>query len=156
MPVTDPSTFTVTPSLSKVSLSWTSAGASGYRIRRKTGSGAYVLIYDGGSSNFFLTDYVANFSQAGALMEYDYKVTSVDTDGVTESTGLEDTAVMPSLTTANVQGVSVLDSQLKVSGSSTTVGNTYSLPTGTVTIDDHVETMHENQFGGAGQYDDRL
>jgi len=53
MPVTDPSTFTVTPSLSKVSLSWTSAGASGYRIRRKTGSGSYVLIYDGGSSNFF-------------------------------------------------------------------------------------------------------
>jgi hypothetical protein len=138
MAVTDPSTFTVTPSLSKVSLSWTSAGASGYRIRRKTGSGAYVLIYD------------------GALMEYDYKVTSVDTDGVTESTGVEDTAVMPSLTTANVQGVSVLDSQLKVSGTNTTVGNTYSLPTGTVTIDDHVETMHENQVGGAGQYDDRL
>jgi hypothetical protein len=89
-------------------------------------------------------------------MEYDYKVTSVDTDGVTESTGVEDTAVMPSLTTANVQGVAVLDSQLKVSGSNTTVGNTYSLPTGTVTIDDHVETMHENQVGGAGQYDDRL
>ena len=156
MAVTDPSTFTVTPSLSKVSLSWTSAGASGYRIRRKTASGAYVLIYDGGSINFFLTDYVANFSQAGSLMEYDYMVTSVDTDGVTESTGVEETAVMPSLTTANVQGVAVLDSQLKVSGSNTTVGNTYSLPTGTVTIDDHVETMHENQVGGSGQYDDRL
>jgi len=55
-----------------------------------------------------------------------------------------------------VQGVAVLDSQLKVSGSNTTVGNTYSLPTGTVTIDDHVETMHEGRMGGSGQYNDTL
>lgn len=156
MAVTDPTTFTVTPSLSKVALSWSTTGAAGYRLRRKTGSGAYVLIYDGGGSTFAHDDYVANFSQAGAGMEYDYKVTSVDTDGTTESTGVEDTATMPSLTTSNVQDVDVLDSQLKVSGSNTTAGNTYSLPTGTVTINDHVETMHEGRMGGSGQYDDRI
>ena len=155
MPVTDPSSFTASPQLSYVNLSWTSAGAAGYRIRRKTGTGAYVLIYDGGSSTFTLTDYVANFSQSGAGMEYDYQVTSVDSNG-NESTGIEDTATMPSLTTGAIQGVGVLDSQLKVSGSNTTAGNTYSLPTGTVTINDHVETMHEGRMGGSGQYDDRI
>ena len=156
MAVTDPSSFTASPQLSYVNLSWTSAGAAGYRVRRKTGTGAYVLIYDGDNSTFSLTDYVANFSQSGAGMEYDYKVTSVDTDGTTESTGIEDTATMPSLTTGAIQGVGVLDSQLKVSGSNTTAGNTYSLPTGTVTINDHVETMHEGRMGGSGQYDDRI
>jgi len=155
MPVTDPSSFTASPQLSYVNLSWTSAGAAGYRVRRKTGTGAYVLIYDGGNSTFTLTDYVANFSQSGAGMEYDYQVTSVDSDG-NESTGIEDTATMPSLTTGAIQGVGVLDSQLKVSGSNTTAGNTYSLPTGTVTINDHVETMHEGRMGGSGQYDDRI
>ena len=155
MPVTDPSSFTASPQLSYVNLSWTSAGAAGYRVRRKTGTGAYVLIYDGGSSTFTLTDYVANFSQSGAGMEYDYQVTSVDSDG-NESTGIEDTATVPSLTTGAIQGVGVLDSQLKVSGSNTTAGNTYSLPTGTVTINDHVESMHEGRMGGSGQYDDRI
>ena len=155
MPVTDPSSFTASPQLSYVNLSWTSAGAAGYRVRRKTGTGAYVLIYDGGSSTFTLTDYVANFSQSGAGMEYDYQVTSVDSDG-NESTGIENTATMPSLTTGAIQGVGVLDSQLKVSGSNTTAGNTYSLPTGTVTINDHVESMHEGRMGGSGQYDDRI
>ena len=115
MAVTDPTTFTVTPSLSKVAFSWSTTGAAGYRLRRKTGSGSYVLIYDGDGSTFAHDDYVANFSQAGAGMEYDYKVTSVDTDGTTASTGVEDTATMPSLTTSNGQDVDVPDTQVTVS-----------------------------------------
>ena len=93
---TDPSTFNTTATLSKVSASWTSSGADGYRIYRKTGTGAFVKIVETNGSTFTHVDIVANYDSAGAEYTYDYKLTAFDNNG--ESIGLTNTVNMPTIT----------------------------------------------------------
>jgi hypothetical protein len=147
---TDPSTFNTTATLSKVSASWTSSGADGYRIYRKTGTGAFVKIVETNASTFTHVDIVANYDSAGNEYTYQYKLTAFDNTG--ESTGLTNTVNMPTITSSDVNSTSVLDTQLSTGN----VSNTYSNTTTTAAIDVHTETAHDGRQGAQGVYDDRL
>ena len=147
---TDPSTFNTTATLSKVSASWTSSGADGYRIYRKTGTGAFVKIVETNGSTFTHVDIVANYDSAGAEYTYDYKLTAFDNNG--ESIGLTNTVNMPTITSSDVNSTSALDTQLSTGA----VSNTYSNTTTTAAIDVHTETAHDGRQGAQGVYDDRL
>jgi len=147
---TDPSTFNTTATLSKVSALWTSSGADGYRIYRKTGSGAFVKIVETNASTFTYVDIVANYDSAGSEYTYQYKLTAFDSNG--ESIGLTNTVNMPTITSSDVNNTSALDTQLSTGD----VSNTYSNTTTTAAIDVHTETMHDGRQGAGGVYDDRL
>ena len=147
---TDPSTFNTTATLSKVSASWTSSSADGYRIYRKTGTGAFVKIVETNASTFTHVDLVANYDINGAEYVYNYKLTAFDSSG--ESVGLTNTVNMPTITSSDVNGTSALNTQLSTGA----VSNTYSNTTTTATIDVHTETAHDGRQGAQGVYDDRL
>lgn len=147
---TDPSTFNTTATLSKVSASWTSSSADGYRIYRKTGTGAFVKIVETNASTFNHVDIVANYDINGAEYTYDYKLTAFDNTG--ESIGLTNTVNMPTITSSDVNSTSALDTQLSTGA----VSNTYSNTTTTATINVHTETAHDGRQGAQGVYDNRL
>ena len=147
---TDPSTFNTTATLSKVSALWTSSGADGYRIYRKTGSGAFVKIVETNASTFNHVDIVANYDINGAEYTYEYKLTAFDSNG--ESIGLTNTVNMPTITSSDVNNTSALDTQLSTGA----VSNTYNNTTTTAAIDVHTETAHDGRQGAQGVYDDRL
>jgi len=144
---TNPSTFTATASLGKVSLLWTSSGATEYRIYRATGTGGYVLVYTADSSTFSHVDYVPNYTVSGALHDYDYKLAAWDSGG--EASGVFDSVTMPALTSADVNSTGVLDTEL-ITGN---VSNTYSNSTTTATINAHTTTIYDGRAGSSGIYD---
>ena len=144
---TNPSSFTATASLSKVSMLWTSSGATEYRIYRATNLGNEVLIHTADSSTFSFTDVVANYDSTGGLYDYEYRLAAWDSGG--EASGLFDSVTMPALASSDVIGASVLASPLSTGN----VSNTYSNATTTPVINTHTITMHENRNGADGKYD---
>lgn len=144
---TNPSSFTATASLSKVSLIWTSSGATEYRIYRATNLGNEVLIHTADSGTFAFTDIVANYDSTGGLYDYEYRLAAWDSGG--EASGISDTVTMPALAGSDVTGASVLASPLSTGN----VSNTYANATTTPVINAHTTTMHETRNGADGKYD---
>lgn len=152
----DPSTFNLSSSTpSKVVMSWTSSGADKYRIYRSVhDENTYRKIFECSGSVFAYTDYVSNYGNDASALEYDYRLTAVDADGSNESTGLDDTATMPELTSSNVQSVSVLASKLKSGGTTTSYTNTYSNDSASIALSNAHRYVWE-QRQAIGIYDDR-
>jgi len=139
---TDPSSFTVTTSLSSVSCSWTSSSADGYRLyRAATGSTAWLKVFEGGPSDLSFTDFVPNFSAGGSALEYDYQVRAFDSAG--ESTGVTDTATMPDITTSSAQAVGYLAPEFETSNGVVTASITYNNSSASVSISNDHRQMHE-------------
>ena len=152
----DPSTFNLSSNTpSKVVMSWTSSGADKYRIYRSVhNENTYRKIFECSGSVFAYTDYVSNYANDASALEYDYRLTAVDADGSNESTGLDDTATMPELTSSNVQSVTVLASKLKSGSSTTSYTNTYSNDSASIALSNaHRYIWEQRQANGI--YDDR-
>jgi hypothetical protein len=150
---TNPSSFTVSATLGKVACTWTSSGGTLYRVYRKLSTGgSYRKVFEGDGSTFSFTDYVSNFGNSNSPLEYDYQVRAVDSLG-SESSGVDDTATMPDLTSSNVQSVGALDHELSTSSGTVTVSNTYNNDTASIAVGSAHRYMHEErtQF----RYDDR-
>jgi hypothetical protein len=138
----DPSSFTVTTSLSSVACSWTSSSADGYRVyRAATGSTVWLKVFEGGPSDLSFTDFVPNFSSGGSALEYDYQVRAFDSSG--ESAGVTDTAVMPDISTSNAQAVGVLAAKFQTASGVVTASTTYNNSSASVAISNNHRQMHE-------------
>ena len=152
----DPSTFNLSSNTpSKVVMSWTSSGAGMYRIYRSVhDENNYRKIFEGSGSVFAYTDYVSNYGNGTSALEYDYRLTAADADGTNESTGLDDTATMPELTSSNVQSVTALASKLKSGSTTTSYTNTYSNNSTSIALSNAHRYIWE-QRQSIGIYDDR-
>jgi len=155
----DPSTLTLTPTASKVTLSWASVtGADGYRVYRKPdgyGSASYSQIADVTTTSH--VDQVPNYdlsddASGPQLTAYDYKVTAYDSSS--ESSGIEDTATMTDITTTDITTIGLLDTTYN-DGSSQTAGYTVTNPdTETATVNDASKSIHEGRLRAIEAYRD--
>jgi len=148
----NPSSFVVYANLGRVLCTWTSAGATTYRVYRKLSTDSvYRMVFEGDSGTFSFTDYVSNFGTGSSPLEYDFLLKAWDSGG--EASGLYDTATMPDLTTSNVQTVGALDHEFNTTSGTVTVSNTYSNDTASIALASEHRIMHEQrtQF----RYDDR-
>ena len=149
----NPSTFSVTESLSSVDCAWSAVtGATGYKLSRRpklASATNYVLLHQGTGTSY--TDPVANYDPDGDLAEYYYEIVAVD--GTGDSSGIEELASMPALTSGSVNGVGILASAYNTGAGPTSIARSYVNATGTVTIDAHTISAHDARLGGMGQYD---
>ena len=126
-----------------------------YRIYRSVhDENTYRKIFECSGNNFSYVDYVSNYGNDASALEYDYRLTAVDADGSNESTGLDETATMPEITSGIVQAVSVLASKLKSGSTTTSYTNTYSNDSASIALSNAHRYVWE-QRQAIGIYDDR-